>query len=673
MGKLIYLLIIALICHSCQDDDFESTPLPNTGVSLANDTTFIENFGASTTSNFIGRVVNENGGAVKDVQITIGNSITSTDHNGVFVLNNASVYEKFGYVKASKSGYINGSRAVVPSVNGTNDIQITLLKKNTIATVASGIVSEVSLPNGSKVAFQGDYINSNGSAYTGQVEVSMHYLQPNQEATFTQMPGMLFAQDVSNNARSLETYGMLGVNLYSPSGEQLNIAETSPASLTFPVDISTPNAPETITLWYFDELVGYWKEQGVATKMGNEYIAEVTHFTWWNCDLPLEYVTICFSVENATASKVSNKRIEIVRNLTGQVIFSGFTNENGEECGMFPANEEVTINVFSECSNTAIYSQTIGPFSSDTSVSITIPDFPSDTLNTNIIGSFTSCTGTPINDGYLFIFSDNDSNFSESIQIPIVNGTINYSFFYCSGDNYNYLVFDVDNGQSTIIEALNLNVGITNLGTVSTCQENGGVYVGDIKLYTQVEVDSFGLYGYSIIEGNLDIRWGNITSVESLQNLNGITLNLSIRNTQLSSLSGLDNIESVGKLSIHHNNSLISLQGLNGITELPNYGNLIYRNNNLLSLSGLNSLTKCNHMRVFGNNSLESLSGLENLNEVEQGLDMGSDYPNQGNPVLSDFCALTNLITNGTYSYINIANNLYNPTVQDIIDGNCAQ
>ena len=176
MKKGLYLLIFIMGIISCQKDDFESTIIPNTDVSLADDATFIENFGASTTSNFIGRIVNETGGALKDVQITIGNNITNTDHNGVFVLNNASVYEKFAYIKASKNGYINGSRAVVTSSIGANDIQITLLKKNTIATVSSGAASEVSLPNGSKVAFQGGFIDSNGNTYTGQVEVSMHYL-----------------------------------------------------------------------------------------------------------------------------------------------------------------------------------------------------------------------------------------------------------------------------------------------------------------------------------------------------------------------------------------------------------------------------------------------------------------------------------------------------------------
>ena len=55
-------------------------------------------------------------------------------------------------------------------------------------------------------------------------------------------------------------------------------------------------APETINLWYFDEENGYWKEEGQAIKDGNKYVAEVTHFTWWNCDILFDAIDFCFSI-----------------------------------------------------------------------------------------------------------------------------------------------------------------------------------------------------------------------------------------------------------------------------------------------------------------------------------------------------------------------------------------
>ncbi|MFD0963252.1 hypothetical protein [Pseudofulvibacter geojedonensis] len=678
MKKTIYFIALLLLVISCQKDDFSGNTIENPN-GLIDDVAFIENFGASTTSNFIGRVVNENGTGVKDVLISIGSLTTLTDHNGVFVLNGAPVYEKFAYITADKSGYIKGSRTIVPAVSGFNDIQIVLLEKNVVGVISSGTPSEVSLPNGAKVSFQGEFIDASGNPYSGQVEVSMHYLQPNQETTFAQMPGMLFAQDNSNNPRSLETYGMMSVNLFSPSGEELNILESSPATLEFPVDVSTSNASDSIELWYFDEDLGYWKEQGQATKIGNKYTAEVTHFTWWNCDLPLDYVNICFSIETTELNRIANKRIEIIRNATDQVIFSGFTNENGEDCGLFPANEEVTISVLSPCNSEVIYSQVLGPYSSDTSISITNPSLPSEILETNITGTFTSCSGAPIENGYMFIFSGNDSNLYQSIQVPVDNGTVNYPLLFCSGESYSYLVYDMDNNQSTTINSFVLNESVTNLGSLSACQENGGMHVGDVVLETQEEVNRFGLLNYSAIQGSLTIGINNsaindIVSLTPLQGLSFVTGGLSIdSNDQLTSLNGLQNLET-NTLSVTNNDALVSLEGLNSITSLSTQTN-IHWNDSLISLNGLNNLTTSNGLiLIIGNNSLESLDGLESLNEVYL-IKIGNAvfYSPSENPNLTDFCALQNLVVNGTYEQIEIAGNLYNPSVQDIIDGNCAQ
>ena len=54
----------------------------------------------------------------------------------------------------------------------------------------------------------------------------MYYLEPNQESTFTEMPGMFFGVRENGYASGMVTYGILAVNLFSPNGEQLNISES---------------------------------------------------------------------------------------------------------------------------------------------------------------------------------------------------------------------------------------------------------------------------------------------------------------------------------------------------------------------------------------------------------------------------------------------------------------
>ncbi|TXE16395.1 hypothetical protein ES692_12760 [Psychroserpens burtonensis] len=127
---------------------------------------------------------------------------------------------------------------MIPKTDGVNRLDIVLLKKEVTAVINSGESSIVTEPNGIKVRFLGDFINQDGNPYSGQVDVVLDYIRPNNTATFTRMPGGLFAQTTENNAVILETYGMVSVNLFLPSGEELNIDENSSAIIEFPVDFS---------------------------------------------------------------------------------------------------------------------------------------------------------------------------------------------------------------------------------------------------------------------------------------------------------------------------------------------------------------------------------------------------------------------------------------------------
>ena len=114
-----------------------------------------------------------------------------------------------------------------------------------------------------------------------------------------QMPGMLYAENENGAERMLQTLGMLAVELRGSGGEDLNLAEGSTSEIKVPVDASLMSiAPNTIPLWYFDEVNGYWKEEGQATLQGNMYVGTVSHFSFWNCDIPTEAITLCVTATN---------------------------------------------------------------------------------------------------------------------------------------------------------------------------------------------------------------------------------------------------------------------------------------------------------------------------------------------------------------------------------------
>ncbi|MCA0154546.1 hypothetical protein, partial [Winogradskyella vincentii] len=185
-----------------------------------------------------------------------------------------------------------------------------------------------------------------------------------------QMPGMLYAQNEAGAERMLQTLGMLAVELRGSGGEDLNLPEGSTSEIRIPLDPSLMGiAPATIPLWYFDEVNGYWKEEGEATLQGNMYVGTVAHFSFWNCDIPAEAVTLCVSATNENQDALNNLWVSITSSTFGTTY--GYTNENGEVCGFVPSNETLELNVYGYeyCSDTPLYTETIGPFSTDTSIS----------------------------------------------------------------------------------------------------------------------------------------------------------------------------------------------------------------------------------------------------------------------------------------------------------------
>lgn len=90
------------------------------------------------------------------------------------------------------------------------------------------------------------------------------------------------------------------------------------------------------------------------------------------------------------------------------------------------------------------------------------------------------------------------------------------------------------------------------------------------------------------------------------------------------------------------------------------------------SLASLTTLRNVEGDILIQDTNLQTLNGLENLISITGDLSIISNS-NQGQPIqnITDFCALQNLFSNGDFNTVDISGNVFNPTVQDIISGNC--
>lgn len=307
------------------------------------------NFGNTTTSQFAGKVVDDNNNPLSGVAIAMSGQTTTTDNQGNFALTNVTVKERFAYMTAIKNGFINGSRTVMPH-DGTNNVKIMLLPKTVVATIPTGQTTVVSLPNSTRISFDGAFMLENGNNYQGNVKIIMNCLDPQDPNVFDKMPGNLIGRSADGSISGMETYGMVNVELLGDNNEKLQLASGHYANISMPIATNQMDTAEaTIPLWHFDETSGLWQEQGFSRKIGNRYIGNVSHFTWWNNDCSYVVATLNVIVTNADGTPVKGVKVTITRQngSTGDVLMNlGTTGNNGTLSAGVPRNEVLTFRAY---------------------------------------------------------------------------------------------------------------------------------------------------------------------------------------------------------------------------------------------------------------------------------------------------------------------------------------
>lgn len=464
----VILIAFTFFTTSCQrnDDFMPDDSLVDTGDQTGDDDDSVGNldqyFGGQISRDFFGQVVDENNVGISGATVKVGTDTATTDDNGIFSIANAQVNERFGYLRITAPGYVTSGRAVLPT-DGTNKIKMMLLSADVTATVNSGAVETVNLPNGTTVTLSGDYIDANGNPYSGPVSVILDYLDPASADLDAVMPGMLYAEDAAGDERYLQTYGMISVELRDGSGNELNIDPSTPAELRFPLDANLLGvAPTTIPLWSFDDALGYWIEDGQATLQGNEYVGMVSHFSFWNCDAPFPIVDFCTTVTDTSGVLIANATVAITfpGNPYPRV---GITDSNGQVCGKIPYGEVLTIEIIDLCGN-SVSTTTAGPFTATVAHGPIVVTAPSTTTQ-QVVGILNDCVGAPVTDGYVIVTYE-----GESFYDSVTAGNYSINLLSCPVSN-NFTVEGVDLGNVKTSGIINYTFTppVTNLSAIPAC------------------------------------------------------------------------------------------------------------------------------------------------------------------------------------------------------------
>ena len=380
-------------------------------------------FGMNVQGSVMGTVIDENGQAVSDATVTFGSLTESTDQYGVFQFNDRTMHTGGTYIKVEKDGFFHGSRKFYPVANATSRVTVELMQMVEIVSFASSAGEKVQF-EGVEITFGNNSIMSeDGSDYNGNVKVFAKYLDPTLIETLDQMPGDLTAINSSDERVVLTTFGMLAVELRDDAGNELQIKEGSQADIVMPVPSEILNsAPETIPLWHFDEDLGSWVEEGEATLVNGAYVGQVSHFSFWNYDVPSNFIHLSGSIFN-TGVPVQRLLVKIT-NTDNNTNGTGYTNTSGEFGGYVPNGVTLTLEVYDQCGN-LIYTTTVGPYEED--VVLDPFNLTVTALKVTISGTVSSCDGVPSDATYVVI-EQNDLTSIISVEDDY---TFVSNIFYC--------------------------------------------------------------------------------------------------------------------------------------------------------------------------------------------------------------------------------------------------
>lgn len=456
----------------------------------------------------IGYVYDEKNAPVADADVVMYSASTKTNKNGVFTFENVRLDQQGTYIRIAKNGYFHASDFVYPVDQSAITYSYTkILKLENSASLDAAAGGTIAVNDGAKIIFPLVSISdSKGNVYSGKVNVYTKYLHPEDRELGNTMPGGLIADAANGNTVALGTLGMVGVELRDPQGNPLNIAKGKKATIEFPVN--TSYKPVEIPLWSFDEVKGRWKEEGKAFLSGNKYVAEVSHFSFWNIDAPFPLVDVCGKVEYEDGNPAANVTIKVEADGIGAHF--GTTNAKGEFCGKMPKGKRLRILAFHSACKNDISEVNVGPFDIKTILDkIKIKLLKSFKIkgkincNNNIVT--TGIVIIKVKDARLLVKAESDGSFTSDI-----------SSMLC-GEDAPVSVFAFDNKTSETSPSISVTTANASNLVINIC----GALACDMKADLIYDCKNTITANVSGGSGNYTYTWQGNTSKEKTLTFSG--------------------------------------------------------------------------------------------------------------------------------------------------------
>lgn len=418
-------------------------------------------------------VVDEDGKLLDESNLTIADDseLYVSDENGVYVIENLDVPDVGRRITIKREGYYTQVKMLNGRSNSTKTMEVILVKVTESILINSG--EEGVLNGGGRLRLPSKLQTLNGSEYTGPVSVQSHYYDPNNANYIQEGPGNMLGLNSSDEYVLLGSLGMYFIELSHPeTGEELIIPEGNTARISFPVASSQAgDILASVPLWSMDEDLGIWQYEGDASLIDDMLVADVSHFSWWNCDLPYPFVPFCATFLDGNGDVVSGLKVNAY--ISNQGFGNDVTDTEGKIYGKLPREQLIDLRL--RYHNEDLESIQIGPFlDPPIDITVSILEIP------RVIGKVVDCNLMSINNGYGLVNLENG-------VIPIV---IN------EDGSFSYLLPDEDHSL------LLVNRETNEFESVAITSSQEDLFLDDVQLCNQLNAGR--LHGKVMIDEDED-------------------------------------------------------------------------------------------------------------------------------------------------------------------------
>lgn len=449
-----------------------------------------------------GLIMDRQGAPLAGASVSWGNAMIETDENGVFIIENLVNGEE-AVLKVEKDGFFDAFQTILPIAGSTMKTRVQLTPRLLSTSFAAQQGGTLTLNNGSQVDFQANaFMDQAGNPYQGEVNIFATYIDPSDPEIAEIMPGNLLAINTENEQQTLQSFGMMNVELEANNGEQLQISAPATLRMAIPADRSM-RAPGTLPLWYFDKATGFWKEEGSADLVNDEYVGEVAHFSFWNCDVPYDLVELTGAFSADKYELTGQVRVTATDlNTQGVVGLSA----DGAFKGKVIANTPLLLELIDPYCGDVLYSVNLGSLSDASNLGTINIELDSDWVS--LSGTLVNCDQEAVSDGVAIIQLQGQSYIITANE----DGSLLAAFRPCGASNL--AVTGIDWEEQVRGSEQSYSVSPTlDVGEVKAC---GLAFTAQVKISIPGQADYIINNCTARLEPNDSI--GNIYTLTSIDN-----------------------------------------------------------------------------------------------------------------------------------------------------------